>query len=105
MQYLLTKLTVEDLNAVNQKGNTALHWAALTGKLDVVQLLLTAGANPNAVNDTGATPIDEAIQGDHTAVCEAISTTPGFRAPILDQAEAEGVEEDGEEEASEETAA
>ena len=33
-----------------QNGNTALHWACASGKTEVVQYLLTNGANLSATN-------------------------------------------------------
>ena len=40
------------------EGMTALHWAALTGKADVVHFLLDKGANPAIVDSNGHKPID-----------------------------------------------
>ena len=38
-------------------GFTALHWAAQCGHLDICELLLHSGANVNAQNQTGDTPL------------------------------------------------
>ena len=40
------------------EGITALHWAALTGKTDVVRFLLDKGANPEILDSDGHKPID-----------------------------------------------
>jgi len=40
------------------EGMTALHWAALTGKTDVVRFLLDKGANPEILDSDGHKPID-----------------------------------------------
>jgi uncharacterized protein len=40
------------------EGMTALHWAALTGKTDVVRFLLEKGANPEVLDSDGHKPID-----------------------------------------------
>jgi len=40
------------------EGMTALHWAALTGKTDVVRYLLDKGANPEILDSNGRKPID-----------------------------------------------
>ncbi len=42
-------------------GNTALHWASAHGDEAAVTFLLKAGADVNAVNNTGNTPLLEAI--------------------------------------------
>ncbi|CAM9393632.1 unnamed protein product [Chrysoparadoxa australica] len=44
------------VKAVNAEGLTALHFAARRGWLDVVQLLLAAGAQPGVQSKTGETP-------------------------------------------------
>jgi ankyrin repeat protein len=46
-----------DVNAPQPDGATALHWAAHWDDLDVVDLLVRAGANPNAMNDLGVPPL------------------------------------------------
>ncbi len=47
-----------NLDAANNNGNTALHMAAESGRdnLDVVKVLVEAGADVNAVNKKGETP-------------------------------------------------
>jgi hypothetical protein len=41
-----------------QGDNTALHWAAMRGHVEVVRALVVAGADRAAVNKQGATPLD-----------------------------------------------
>ena len=37
----------------SEAGTTALHLAALRGDIEVVELLLNAGADPSSTNDLG----------------------------------------------------
>ena len=46
-----------DVNAAGEDGQTALHWAAYGGRLEMAELLLAAGADVNAKNDAGRTPL------------------------------------------------
>lgn len=46
---------------------TALHLAALFGQRDVVAFLLSVGANPNAPNRDGDTPVIAAVHGTDAA--------------------------------------
>lgn len=43
----------EAVNAVNDSGNTPMHWAALLGSLESVRLLFEAGADPLHKNSMG----------------------------------------------------
>src|SRR5262245_11871335 len=46
-----------DVNLPQADGGTALHWAAHWNDVDVIGLLIAAGANVNAVNQYGVTPL------------------------------------------------
>jgi ankyrin repeat protein len=52
-------------NAQQQGGYTALHEAALHGKLALLELLLEHGADPQLANDKAERPIDLARAGGH----------------------------------------
>ncbi|EHK47190.1 putative ankyrin repeat protein, partial [Trichoderma atroviride IMI 206040] len=41
----------------NNSGETLLHWAAAGKKMDILRFLLSSGANVNAANDNGWTPL------------------------------------------------
>ena len=58
------------VNLQDDEGITAIHWAASTGHMDAVQLLLGAGANPSLMEVDGErlTPLDYAIIGQHQEV-------------------------------------
>jgi ankyrin repeat protein len=45
------------LTVVHEPGETPLHWAARMGSIDIVKVLLEAGANPNVHGTTG-TPLE-----------------------------------------------
>uniref|UniRef100_A0A667Z2Y8 Ankyrin 1 n=1 Tax=Myripristis murdjan TaxID=586833 RepID=A0A667Z2Y8_9TELE len=76
-----------DINTANQKGNTALHIAALAGQEQVVTELVNYGANVNAQSQKGFTPLYMAAQENHLEVVkfllenganQSIPTEDGF---------------------------
>ena len=62
-----------DVNAAQGDGATALHWAASNEDLEMVKLLLAAGANVNAATrDGGITPLFMACTSGNAAIVEAL---------------------------------
>jgi uncharacterized protein len=51
-----------DVNAHQDDGTTALHWAAYHDDLPLLRRLLKAGAKANVANDYGSTPLAEAAE-------------------------------------------
>ncbi|NBZ94833.1 MAG: ankyrin repeat domain-containing protein [Proteobacteria bacterium] len=52
-----------NINAQNDAGNTALHYTARFGRLNICKLLLEKGADVHIKNMKGDTPYDMAEQG------------------------------------------
>jgi ankyrin repeat protein len=62
-----------DVNAPQGDGTSALHWAAYRDDLEMVKLLLAAGANPQATTREGAiTPLLMACQNGNVTIIEAL---------------------------------
>jgi ankyrin repeat protein len=59
VRYLVEELGV-DVNARDHEGNTAVHHAASRGDLEMIQYLVTKGADVKAVNREGQTTVDMA---------------------------------------------
>ena len=57
-----------DLNAPASDGATALHWAVHQDAADLVDALLTGGANANAANRYGVTPLSLAGTNGHLTI-------------------------------------
>ncbi|MDR2214220.1 MAG: ankyrin repeat domain-containing protein, partial [Nevskiaceae bacterium] len=70
VQQLLKKRA--DVNAAQNDGATALHWAAYHGDGELTKLLLKAGANPNATNRNGSSPMWLAAMRGDAAVLKAL---------------------------------
>lgn len=48
----------KDINVLDEKGYTALHWAAMSGELDAAKFLISKGADVNARGSiSGYTPL------------------------------------------------
>ena len=81
-----------DVNAAQGDGMTALHWAAMNGDADLVQMLIVAGANVRATTRLGTyTPLYLASQHGHAPVIQALVTagadvkagTPNGTTPLM----------------------
>lgn len=60
------------VNTLYGDGSAALHWASYHDNLDIVELLLSAGANVNATTDLGVTPLWLAAENGNAAVVEKL---------------------------------
>ncbi len=60
------------LDAADQQGCTALHWAALKGSTALVRRLLAAGANKEAAAADQVTPLHLAAKGGHVLTVHAL---------------------------------
>jgi ankyrin repeat protein len=69
------KLTIElgaDVNAMNERGNTALHGAAVHGYVAVVQFLAQHGAGLDVKNRKGETPLKVSAGSEMTALLRTL---------------------------------
>ncbi len=82
LRKLLTQKT--DVNVPQADGATALHWAVRWDDMDSADLLLKAGANPQAANRAGATPLFLAsTTGDAAMIEKLLKGGADANAPIL----------------------
>ena len=59
------------INSAGARGYTPLHWAAIYESPELIHLLLQAGANVNAQNEVGETPLLSLIRNNHHEhICE-----------------------------------
>ena len=62
--YLFKTITQEAINRLNSQGETLLHMAMKTDNPNAVEMCLRLGANINAVNNLGETPIFNAVRNN-----------------------------------------
>jgi ankyrin repeat protein len=56
-EYALKLINLKiDLNELDTLGHTPLHWAVFRGDIELVKILLEAGAEPNVFSSDGVTP-------------------------------------------------
>src|SRR4051794_28776109 len=67
----------QSADAADLEGTSALHWAVLSDRRDLVELLLGAAANPNAKNRYGVTPLSIACENGNAAIVEALLAAGG----------------------------
>ncbi|HVX00954.1 MAG TPA: ankyrin repeat domain-containing protein, partial [Candidatus Babeliaceae bacterium] len=73
-QYLQEHNLVE-LGISDPEGNTPLHWAAALGNTELVELLLEWGANTQAQNNEGLTPLGVALSHRHQGVVDILQAS------------------------------
>jgi uncharacterized protein len=61
-----------DVNAAQNDGATALHWAAYLEDADTVALLIRSGANVKAANNYGITPLSLASENGNAAIIQQL---------------------------------
>jgi ankyrin repeat protein len=61
-----------DVNAAQIDGTTALHWAVRADDLELTEMLLKAGAQPSAANQSGATPMLLSAMNGNAAILERL---------------------------------
>jgi hypothetical protein len=61
-----------DIEERDSDGRTPLMLAAEHGQFEVVKALLAHGANPNAPDARGLTPLQAAVAGNHSAIAAAL---------------------------------
>jgi uncharacterized protein len=64
--------TKADVNATEADGTSALHWAAYHDDVELIDMLLKAGAKPDSANDLGATPLWLAAQNGNKAAVKRL---------------------------------
>lgn len=62
----------KNINDKGDLGNTALHYACMMGHVEIVNFLLSKGANKNLENEFGETPKDTALLSGIQNVIKAI---------------------------------
>lgn len=73
LKYLLARVAPSELNqCVDLEGNAALHYACVYGRLDMVSILLSHGADVSAKNRGGATPMLLAYHSGRLGVVTAL---------------------------------
>ena len=66
--YILDICSDDMINQQNNRGETPLHWACINGNLDIVRLLLEAGADPTMVDDEDNSILHFAVETSNLTV-------------------------------------
>ena len=66
---------------VFDSGSQPIHFAAYSGCVELIELLLAKGADPEARDLLGRTPRHHARERDHTEALTALTRTGGKRQP------------------------
>src|SRR5688572_33076094 len=72
-----------DVNAAEADGTTALHWAVHRDDLNMVALLIGAGANARATNRYGVSPLSLAATNGNARIIERLLTAGADPRAVL----------------------
>jgi len=72
-----------NINGINNKGNTILHWACTYDLLDIVKYLIEIGSNLNIHNENGHTPLHLACANGNLEIIDLLETN-GANKNVLD---------------------
>jgi uncharacterized protein len=61
-----------DANSADPDGTTALHWAVQMDRLDMVEVLISAGAKVKVANRWGVTPLALAVTNGNAGIAQAL---------------------------------
>lgn len=81
----LTKIDKIDLDIQDRVGKTALHWSAVAGYTQILQLLLSRGANDSILDFSGATSLHYAASKNHSQCVSALMSPENNRTPAYIQ--------------------
>ncbi|KAF4523546.1 hypothetical protein B566_EDAN011994 [Ephemera danica] len=70
-QLVAAGLSINSYDSIESR-NTPLHWAASYGNRDIVSCLIDRGANVNAMNSCGATPLHDAVSQNCIEIVEEL---------------------------------
>ena len=63
---------VDNLNGMNNDGDTPLHLAAFTGHAKIVEFLVSKVDNPNPIDNVGLSPYEFAVMEEKFEVVEIL---------------------------------
>jgi len=70
---LITEMNSEEINAINEAGSIALHYAAFEGQLEVCRLIISMSPGAaNVADGDGFTALHYAAYKGHTNVCKML---------------------------------
>lgn len=78
------KTSGNSIDAIDNGGETALHWAAARNDLEAVKLLLMNGADINKPSARGRRTLDQAASFCPNSECVALLLSCGARAELLE---------------------
>lgn len=63
---------IDNVDRIDGSGNSLLHYAAVSGRLDIVEILLNKNCDVNMRNSLGRIPLVLAIQQDHVEIAKTL---------------------------------
>lgn len=83
--HALRRMSNTDILTTDSEGNNAVHWAVVSGNLEMIQYLIGLGVRGDLVNDNGQTPLHLAVMYGNSTLIEFLAMEVKLDLEVTDK--------------------